>query len=534
MMNPKLKYIFAALGLSVSFHLPASAAVFTVTENFWGTSTTTNSFAWALDQANTNPGADTIDLRLTSGSSIDVDGVTYDRFVPFLSQITESVQIRGNGVTLVGNPQFFTNTGLIVTKNNNTQPFRPPSDTLTVPAHSFAEVAPSVSVEINDLNADGLNGFLKLGANSIATIVNSAIKNTVPYGFTGRPALEALSGSTLNLRNVLLDRINPFESVFNGSEYAWVGAIFGSNGATLNMVNSIIRGSSTSIGAINWAFGGTANVVSSIISGNAGGLSIEGDGGVLNFVNSILYLNDSDILSPVARIQAYGNAVANVIASTVQFNPNMLNSTSLGPCITDPTRYSCNGAPLQAFGGGKINLVQSAISTINTSLTPEIDDFYSNFFGVSGILTADALSYVQPTQNSSPDDLRTLFSQPSLLTGLLPYELTSDLFLLPTYQELPDGASLLSGSPLRSAIADADGANQLINPIDGSVITTDVFGNPRTAFGTRDIGAVQGTQEVPGPLPVLGAGAAFGWARRLRKRVRQHSLENAAIPSPRG
>ena len=82
-------------------------------------------------------------------------------------------------------------------------------------------------------------------------------------------------------------------------------------------------------------------------------------------------------------------------------------------------------------------------------------------------------------------------------------------------------------------ILDADGANQLINPINGSVITKDVYGNPRTAFGTRDIGAVQGTQ-VPGPLPVLGAGAAFGWARRLRKRVRQHSLENATIPLPRG
>jgi MYXO-CTERM domain-containing protein len=24
---------------------------------------------------------------------------------------------------------------------------------------------------------------------------------------------------------------------------------------------------------------------------------------------------------------------------------------------------------------------------------------------------------------------------------------------------------------------------------------------------------------VPGPLPLLGAGAAFGWARRLRKRT---------------
>jgi MYXO-CTERM domain-containing protein len=24
---------------------------------------------------------------------------------------------------------------------------------------------------------------------------------------------------------------------------------------------------------------------------------------------------------------------------------------------------------------------------------------------------------------------------------------------------------------------------------------------------------------VPGPLPLLGAGAAFGWSRRLRKRI---------------
>ena len=33
---------------------------------------------------------------------------------------------------------------------------------------------------------------------------------------------------------------------------------------------------------------------------------------------------------------------------------------------------------------------------------------------------------------------------------------------------------------------------------------------------------IDGT-EVPGPLPLLGAGAAFGWSRRLRQRVRQAS-----------
>ena len=29
------------------------------------------------------------------------------------------------------------------------------------------------------------------------------------------------------------------------------------------------------------------------------------------------------------------------------------------------------------------------------------------------------------------------------------------------------------------------------------------------------------TSEVPGPLPLLGAGAAYGWSRRLRRRLRQ-------------
>jgi hypothetical protein len=73
-------------------------------------------------------------------------------------------------------------------------------------------------------------------------------------------------------------------------------------------------------------------------------------------------------------------------------------------------------------------------------------------------------------------------------------------------------------------IPDADSINQLINPIDGSVIRTDVFGNPRTADGSRDVGAVQVSRSTPpaaapGPLPLLGLGAALGWSRRLRRRL---------------
>jgi hypothetical protein len=32
------------------------------------------------------------------------------------------------------------------------------------------------------------------------------------------------------------------------------------------------------------------------------------------------------------------------------------------------------------------------------------------------------------------------------------------------------------------------------------------------------------TQQVPGPLPILGAGAAFGYTRKLRRRVKAMRL----------
>ena len=53
---------------------PVRAATYSVSDPNWGTSTTTNSFAWALAQANANPGADTISIM--PGLAIDVDDAT--------------------------------------------------------------------------------------------------------------------------------------------------------------------------------------------------------------------------------------------------------------------------------------------------------------------------------------------------------------------------------------------------------------------------------------------------------------------------
>lgn len=494
-------------GIPFSACLPAAAAVFTVTESFWGNATTTNSFAWALNQANTTPGSDTIRLQLTSGNTINVDAAT-PVSSSFLSQITESVQIQGNGVTLVGNPSFVTTGGTIYTKTLIPSANPSPPDVLVRPAFSFAEIAPNLSVGINGLNLDGLNGYISAGVNSVVAVANSAIKNSVAYGFGARPVFEALSGSTLELKNVILDKINPLAN--NQLGPAWFGAIQGVN-ATLAMANSVIQGSSTSVGAINWV-GGLANVVSSVITGDAGGLSIDGPGSVLNFVNSLFSPSGT---SSTARIQAKDGGVANLIASTIQADQLFIN-TELD-CATSPSWYGCNGSPLQAYDQGVINLSQSIVSTINADLNGNLNPYSETYLAFpAGNLTADLLSYVQPTPTLDPSALQALFNQPGLLTGAIPYALTNGGL----YGDLPEGAYLVPGSPLRSAIADADGVNQLRSPIDGSVIDTDVYGNPRTAYGFRDIGAVQSTQEVPGPLPALGLAAAFRWSRRLRRTVR--------------
>jgi hypothetical protein len=82
------------------------------------------------------------------------------------------------------------------------------------------------------------------------------------------------------------------------------------------------------------------------------------------------------------------------------------------------------------------------------------------------------------------------------------------------YTELIDGFGLLtqSGSASFSVLAgDMFGFRQIGNTFDGRAATLiSNFNGPL---------ATPGTASVPGPLPLLGAGAAFGWSRQLRRRI---------------
>jgi hypothetical protein len=511
---------FASLALSA---LPVSAATFDVTEALWGDTSTTNSLAWAIHQANTTPGADVI--RLFSDVNVD-QAIPVEIVSGFLTELTDTagLRIQGNGHSLVGNPAFIDSNGNIIDKNFPRRYAPIGGDMLLIEALSFARVADNVKdVTIDGLVVDGLNAFLDIGEGSVVNIFDSTIKNAVGFGHTSRPSILAQSESTVNMTEVTMHKLNPFGQLSLGTEFFWtIPAIYGSN-AKLNLYKSTLDLYSTSStnGAVSWA-GGTANIVSSLILGQ--GLSVSDlieqgvlKRGFLNVVNSVLKPAGD---AATARIQAWAGGVANLIASTLQFDALNVNIPNSQFC---PNYYPCNGAPLQAFYSGEIHLQSSAVSVLNESLAG-IQYPYSDMYDIqtgapaAGILTADQFSYVQPVTNQDAASLKLLFQQPNLLTAGVAYALdpnSNPPFL--TYYDLPAGASPTASGPLVGVIPDADSINQLTNPIDNSVISTDVFGNPRTANGLRDVGAVQ----TPGPLPLLGCGAAFGWSRRLRRRVKQ-------------
>lgn len=505
----------AALASTTLSVLPGSAATFVVDKTFWGNTTTTGSFAWAMHQAEITPGYDLINLT----TNVNI-GDYQSSPLPFrLANITDpaGLLIQGNGHSLTGDPAFISQAGVVHTKINPRK-YDAAFDNLVGSTYSFARVFDNVAdVTVLDLTVDGLNQFMTIGKGSTVTVQDSIFKNMGYFGINSG-GLFAVNDATLNLARVSLHRINTFETPpFPGEEFLWAPAIAGVN-STLNVEKSIFDLFSSSIaGGISWN-GGTANVVSSQILGQ--GLSIADNvkEGVLNVVNSVIRPYSD---SATARIQAFRGGLANVIASTIQYDASGTTDAT-GKPFGCPASYKCNGAPLQVFSDGKINLVSSAVSAINTDIAQIAQPYSASYDGKAGTFNADELSFVQPVPNQDSAALKSLFGQPNLLTSGVPYALDSSFVpdgFPPVYFKLRAGASPLDPGPLLNVVADADGSNQLLNPINGSVILEDVFGNPRTFQGRRDIGAVQATQ-APAPLPLLGFGAAMGWSRRLRQRVR--------------
>ena len=197
-------------------------------------------------------------------------------------------------------------------------------------------------------------------------------------------------------------------------------------------------------------------------------------------------MTGGDDLSQTQRIQAAVGGEANIIASSVLYE-----ASNTSPVGCDTVSYLCSGMPLTATQGGLLNFNSSVALPLNAEFFFPGKDSYSEFS--SGDLIADPFSYVAATPTQDGNTVQGLFDNGNILTEGDTYDLISDSGLT-FFNPLPNGAVPLVDGVLVSVIPDATpgGANQLINPIDGSPITADVFGNPRTnALGFRDIGAVQ-------------------------------------------
>jgi MYXO-CTERM domain-containing protein len=81
------------------------------------------------------------------------------------------------------------------------------------------------------------------------------------------------------------------------------------------------------------------------------------------------------------------------------------------------------------------------------------------------------------------------------------------LFIHPTY---------VSNTPI---VSSATFNNQTLSSL--GFTTTGLIGTWTLAGTSETIQLILGapTAPTPGPLPLLGAGAAFGWSRRLRQRI---------------
>ena len=515
--------VFLGAALATAPH-SATAAVFNVTESFWGSPASPNSLGWAIDQANTQPGPDTISI--SAGLVINVFGADFAAFTAsgnatWLTKITESVTIEGNGAKLVGTPIYVTSGGLQATKTNivgnvyepaiRDSSLTPQEDIIVRNAQSFAFIGTagadnsSIEVTISDLSADGLASFSNVYEGAKLTVSGGSFVNMVNYSqkkATGRGLFEAYAGSTLNLSDISITRSYPFADALdvNAEAALFFGTIQGSD-ATLNMENSSIR-DSYGAGAVAWS-GGTVNIVSSVIQ-NAGGVQIVQ--GALNFVNSILYMTGGDSLSQTNRIQALSSSVANITASSIFYDP--LYTSVLCTNVS----YQCNGMPLTAGGGSVLNVNSSVALPINTSIGFPGKDSYSEYS--SGDLRADQFSFIGATDAQDANAVKTLFDNTAILTTGDTVPLLGSA-TVQVFDKLPAGAAPSAGGVLVGVIPDAGsgGANELINPIDGQPILVDVYGDPRTdPAGFRDIGAVnlrQNSYAVGGLLSGLVAGKSL-------------------------
>ena len=478
--RPNLRRTYAGLA---SLALVAGGAVATApAASAAGATYTVNSDACkgagslyeAVALANANPGDDTIivDPAITSISVCAPRLPTLDEF--FL-QVTESVTIVGNGVTLRGQQKWITQDGLI---NAYSCPTKNPGSQIIQYGLGLIEVgvtgvgAPGVDVTLDGVTATNLPYLFYVRTGGSLAVTGSTFTETQDFrsNFCDVPAVLVDGSASFSLTNSTIDRGWLAEPDYAG------GFITGVGDSTITVDrSSMSRLNGTGFAVRNYE--GDTNIVSSIFT-DAGGFR-NGDGD-MKIVNSAWYSSlASPVDSPYYQFQQTGSGGSMTLtASTVSIALPFCGND----CINDPIANP-GLRPSMPFnvGAGNLQLESTAVGG------PEYPGSVAVVLADdSATVSADDSTWIQPRAAQDDTALRPAFNQPSLLTDP-PGLPTNPLAVFPE-TIMP----LLGDDTTPGVLIDAIDDTLVTNPIDGAPITTDVLGNPRwDANGKRNIGAVQ-------------------------------------------
>ena len=186
------------------------------------------------------------------------------------------------------------------------------------------------------------------------------------------------------------------------------------------------------------------------------------------------------LAAPAALLLIQGKAKAVLTYNIFESSGNVIVQTSGNLNLTGAT-----SAPNNSCGtnGGISSSIAGICTGPNTnSLGYEITG-PSIFNGTVSVSPASSVTGIQ-----------------TILSGAI-----NKFYIDPTYAS---NASIVSGATFNGTTLAALGFS-----------TTGLIGTWSLTGTSETIQVIIGAPAVPGPLPLLGAGAAFGWSRRLRNRI---------------
>ena len=487
----------AATGLAVGLpSAPAGATGYTVTStNMCGGAGT---FQQALQDANANPGPDTI--TFTPGLVVDAwtcNSLPAPIYVYPLG-VSDSVTIVGNGATISGGQVFINSAGQV------NDPTRCPSSTAGTLAASisvgFLEVGTfnvdnsAISLTVDGLNFSGMPSLFLVEKNASLSLSNSTADKTLSFNNDcSRPPIQSTDGN-VTLRGVVFhDSSTPRLHVNDPNSDSAVVVGLGSGALAMDHVTMDYNFSGR---AVVWG-GASAKIVSSQFY-ESGGLWLNGANSEI--INSVWRTNRQVATDRIIST----TGTARIDASTFYWSQpecNACTSPSLGFATAGAGQFDFHstaiGAGADYPGANPLLWGNTATGFTSDSLT---------WVQPTGTQDAAAIGVILPNASTDPPGLN-----PSFVASLTNGDIAD---------VTPLHGTIATPGVLVDAVANAtcttpNDANKLIDPIDSSCITTDVFGKPRWDAGNnkRDIGGVQTAQSPHLAVSSVTSDIGLSWNR---------------------